>query len=814
LNFKQYIHSLIILALIFSAEWIFAQAPKSLYVAKRVNQAPDIDGFIGEEVWEKADVDTLNEQYAPYNGKDATKRTEFRILYDNKALYIAAFLFDNPDSIRSSLGRRDDALDMNADQFIIDIGPYDDGINSFSFMVSSSGVQSDYKNYYDTKDLSWDAVWKSRTRILERGWSVEIKIPYSAIRFSQNMFQVWSLNIFRLIKRKEETISWNYVDREIVGLINQSGQLIGIENIKAPLRLSLSPWASTNVEKEPDLEEWKNYYKAGVDLKYGINQSFTLDASILPDYSQVVYDDVILNLSPFETKYEEHRQFYSDGAEFFSKANVFYSRRIAAVPDKYSTVYQELDSNEIIYDNDEKLDIINAIKLTGRTSKKIGFGIVNAMTKPAYALLKDTTTGLERRVGTQNFTNYNVIAFDKTLKNNSFVSLINTNFANNDFKYISNVTGTEFKFSNRENSYAVSGIGAISQLFDTINGIELGFKSNFYIDKTSGKFQFHLGNEIINESYDQNKMGYLPLSNEISSFSKFDYNIYQPFWKFLSLKNSIEFRYSSLFEPGSFTDFKISANSEALFSNQFNLNISGFWRPYGNHDYYEAREPGQVFIKAPSYSAFCKIITDPRKMLSFSVFYKYWGNAANIGMVWHTLGFSPHIRIQSRFQLGLDLFFDKFNNSIGHVYTINDTIYMGKRNLKTYSNTLSIIYSFTNKAWLSLKVRHYWSSAIYNKYYTLNESGKLVPIDSPPYDSDIDFQMLNLDFAIKWEFAPGSQLSIGWKNLFSHEGLKTGNDYFLTADKMLESPKYNSFSIRLLYYFDFLSIKKNGNADL
>ncbi len=794
-------------------DMLYSQAPKNLYVAKRVFESPDIDGFIGEDIWNMADIDSLSVQYAPYNGKKPSKKTEFRILYDDKALYIAAYLYDNPDSIRSGLGRRDDAFDMNADQFIVDIGPYDDGINSFSFMVSSSGVQSDFKNYYDTRDLSWDAVWKSRTRILDRGWVVEIRIPYSAIRFSKNIFQVWSLNIFRLIKRKEETCSWNFVDREISGVINQSGQLIGIENIKAPLRLSLSPWASTNTERGPALNKWQQNYNAGIDLKYGINQAFTLDASLFPDFSQVEYDDVVLNLSPIETKYDEHRQFFNDGAEMFSKANIFYSRRIALIPEKYLSIAGGLQKNEIIIENPAQLDIINAIKLTGRTSQKLGLGFVNTMSKPGFATFKDTLTGLQRQVETQSFTNYNVFALDKSLQNNSFISIINTNLSRDNMKYVSNVTGTEFKFSNDGNSYAISGIGALSQLFDTINGIELGFKSNFYIDKTSGKFLFRLGNEIISENYNQNDMGYLPWVNEISSFSKFEYNIYQPFWEILSWKNYIEARYTSLYKPQSFVDFKTSINTEILFSNQFNLIIYGFWRPKGNHDYYEAREPGQVFIKAPSYSGFVKINTDPRKMLSASVFYRYWGNTAKIGMVWNTIGVSPYLRIQSRFQVGLDLFYDKFNNSIGHVYTINDSIYMGKRDLQSYSNTLTIIYSFTNKAWLNLKVRHYWSTAVHNKYYLLNNEGKLESSDKIPYNADIDFQMLNLDFAIKWEFAPGSQLSIGWKNLFSKKGIPSTNDYFSTIDNMLESPNYNSFSIRLLYYFDFLYLKKNESTN-
>lgn len=804
-------HIILFIALFVSAFEAFSQAPKNLYVAKRTIEAPDIDGFIGEDVWDFAEIDSISVQYTPYNKKKASQRTVFRILYDDKALYIAAILYDNPDSILSGLGRRDDAFDINADQFIIDIGPYNDGINSFSFMVSSSGVQSDYKNYFNTRDLSWDAVWKSKTRILERGWVVEMKIPYTSIRFSKNIFQVWSLNLFRLIKRKEEMSSWNFIDRDIAGTTNQAGELIGIENIKAPIRLSVTPSVGAYIEKEPNDEKWNNYFRAGIDLKYGINQAFTLDASILPDFGQSPYDDIVLNVSPYETYYPERRQFFNDGAEMFSTADIFYSRRIGIFPENYSGYVDSLGNNEMLKDQPGIFDIINAIKLTGRNSKKFGLGIVNAMSKPSYTVIRDTVNGQEREIQTQSFTNYNVFAIDKTLKNNSFISIINTNLTRDEMKYIANVTAAEFKFSNRHNSFALLGNVALSQIIDTINGTQTGFRTNLYFDKTSGKFQFRIGNEIISSDYDQNDMGYLPYVNEISSFSRFDYNNYDPFWEILSWKNSLEFRYGSLYNPQSFTDFKISLNSEVLFSNQFSFSVGGYWRPLGNHDYYDAREPGRAFIKAQSYSSFLSLQTDSRKFFSMSIIHKYWSNVTALSMIWNTFGISPHFRIQSRFQLGLDLFYDKFKNSIGYVYNVNDSIYMGKRHLETFSNTLSILYSFTNKAWLNLKVRHYWSTDIHNKYYTLNQSGKLDAADVYPYNADKGFQMLNLDLSVKWEFSPGSQLSVVWKNLFSRSTLPDSDDYFKTFDIMMNEPHYNNFSIRFLYYLDFIYLKGNGN---
>jgi hypothetical protein len=812
LGIRGHIFILLLAALFVDAYHGYAQKAKSLYEAKRIYEAPDIDGFIGEEVWDIADVDSVDRQYTPYNDKKCSKKTKFRILYDDKAIYIAALLYDNPDSILSGLGRRDDAFEMNADQFIVEIGPYNDGINSFSFMVSSSGVQSDFKSYLNTKDLNWDAVWKSKTRIIDRGWVVEMKIPHSAIYFSKKPFQVWSLNVYRVIKRKEEISSWNYIDREIEGTTNQAGEMIGISYIKPPLRMSVSPWLCEYLNKETAKPAWDSKLKAGVGLKYGINQSFTLDLSLWPDFGQVQYDDLVLNLSPFETKYPEQRPFFDDCEELFSRADLFYSRRVGFIPEKQDKMSGYLKENEIICNAPRELDISNALRLTGRTIKKMGIGIMNAMSKPGLAILTDTLSGNSRTVENQSFTNYNVLSLDKTLENNSFISFVNTNLIKDNSKYISNISGTEFRFSNREMSYSLSGMAALSQLYDTVNGTELGFKSSLYFDKTSGKFQFKIGNEMISKSYNQNDMGYLPYFNEVSSFSRFNYNIYEPFWYILSLKNQLEIRYSNLFSNGAFSDAKISLLSDIVLNNHYWFNISGFWRPFGNHDYYEAREFGKVFKKVPSYSANIKLQTDSRKVFYLNLYYKYWGNSSSIKMVEHSIGLNPHLRVQSRLQLGFDILLNTFTNSIGFVDSYHDSIFMGQRDIKTISNTVNFIFSFTNKAWINLKVRHYWSKVLYEKYYTLNDNGKLSTFETYPANENQDFEMLNLDCAFKWEFAPGSQISIVWKNMFKNSNKLQSIKYSESLQNMLDSPHYNSLSINFLYYFDFIYLKKNGNS--
>jgi len=426
---------------------VFSQVQRKLYVAKKIDRSPTIDGYLSEDVWNSALTDTSFYQHSPFNGSKPAEITQFRILYDDKALYIGAIMYDNrPDSIIKGLGRRDDGLELNADQFLIDIGPYDDGINSFSFMVSSSGVQTDIKNYYESQDKSWDAVWKSKTRVTPVGWVIEIKIPYSAIHFAKRPVQVWSLNVLRVLKRREETDSWNFINRDIKGTINQSGQLIGLKDIKPPLRLSLIPFITGYLDYNPEEKHWSKRIKAGLDLKYGINQSFTLNATVYPDYGQLEFDDKILNLSAFETKFEEKRPFFSEGIELFSKSNIFYTRRIGYKPENNNQISDSLEENEHILENLLNTDLLNAIKISGRTSQKLGLGVLNAITLPVNVSILDTVTGKQHYIEKQYYKNYNVFALDKSLPNNSFLSVVNTNMVHYQRDYMANVTGTEFKF--------------------------------------------------------------------------------------------------------------------------------------------------------------------------------------------------------------------------------------------------------------------------------------------------------------------------------------------------------------------------------
>ena len=324
----------------------FPQAEKKQVVAVPANISPKIDGILDEPMWKTAPKAINFIQRQPYNGNGATFATEVRFAYDNTGLYVGATMYDpHPDSIPSQLGLRD-ASGLNADNFIFIVSPFNDGLNAFCFMVYISDVQTDFKLAGEgNDDYTWDAVWLSKARRNEQGWVVEMKIPYSAIRFPLKPVQEWGINCQREIRRYRELDTWNLVDSKVSGYVNQCGLLEGVKEISPPLRLSVSPYVSGYLQNSPGEKTYDLTYNYGADLKYGINQSFTLDMTLIPDFGQVRSDDKIYNFSPFEIRYDERRQFFTEGTELFNKGGVFYSRRIGSVPKGNWLVAGQLENN-------------------------------------------------------------------------------------------------------------------------------------------------------------------------------------------------------------------------------------------------------------------------------------------------------------------------------------------------------------------------------------------------------------------------------------------------------------------------------------
>nr|MBS0036693.1 carbohydrate binding family 9 domain-containing protein [Saprospiraceae bacterium] len=300
--------------LVATAGVVYGQSQEKELSAQRIGAEIEIDGNLFEAGWAKAEPATDFIQQDPYPGAEASLPTEVRVLYDDNAIYIGVRLYDPvPESILRELSERN--VIGNADHFEVIIDPYRDGINGYSFAVTSSGVQRDARMYGDRKDAAWDAVWESAVVIDSLGWTVEMRIPYSAIRFPKIHSQQWGVNFGRNIRQTREQSWWNEIDPSLDGVLQQSGMLTDLINIEPPVRLSLYPFLAVSKDYTDFVDENPWGVSGGLDLKYGISQAFTLDVTLIPDFSQALSDRDVLNLSPFEVVFDENRQFFTEGME-------------------------------------------------------------------------------------------------------------------------------------------------------------------------------------------------------------------------------------------------------------------------------------------------------------------------------------------------------------------------------------------------------------------------------------------------------------------------------------------------------------------
>jgi Domain of unknown function (DUF5916)/Carbohydrate family 9 binding domain-like len=353
--------------------------------ATRTTQSIRVDGSLDDAAWQAATPITAFRQLDPQEGQPATERTEIRVLYDDVALYIGARLYDR-QPVRSRLGRRD--MNMSASDWLtVILDTNHDHRTAVGFEVNPSGVRRDQTRSQDNEDDTWDPVWEAETAVTDSGWVAEIRIPFSQMRFSGAPVQTWGLQVERQIARNQEFSVWSFTPREQPGGIPRFGHLAGLERIPTGKRLEVMPYAvsrAENVERgaNPFREDREYGIDAGVDLKYRLTSNLTLDATVNPDFGQVEVDPAVVNLTAFETQFEERRPFFVEGAEIFRFGGdgtnlAFYSRRIGRQPTLVPP-YPERDVPDATR-------ILGAVKLSGRTQAGWSVGVLDAVTREETA---------------------------------------------------------------------------------------------------------------------------------------------------------------------------------------------------------------------------------------------------------------------------------------------------------------------------------------------------------------------------------------------------------------------------------------------
>lgn len=791
-----------------------AYAQKKEATAVRTYTAPKIDGFLNEACWELAPVITGFTQRQIHTGQPATQHTEVKVLYDDVALYVGAILYDvSNDSILREVGERD-LPNTNSDQFGIYLDTYFDAINAFGFIVNAAGVQTDIRYSPNGEDYLWNAVWDSEVKIQDNNWYVEIKIPFSAIRFSDLPKQKWGVNFMRGIRRHREISYWNFVDPANEGFVNQFGILNGIENIVSPLRLSFTPYVSYYADHYKTLNgtSINSTFNLGTDLKYGLNESFTLDMTLVPDFGQVQSDNLVLNLSPFEVQFNDFRPFFTEGTELFNRGGLFYSRRVGGTPKKYYSVFNEINENETVINNPSTSQLINASKISGRTAKGLGLGIFNATTGKTFATVENTE-GEQRKILTDPLTNYNVFVLDQSFKNNSYFSIINTNVMRQGSFYDANVSATQFKIADATNSFAFTGFGAVSQIYTPQLPVELGHNLRLNAGKISGKNQYGVSIRQLSDQYNPRDLGFLLNNNTTDYEAYYSYNIFRPFWKLNNIFNTLRLTYSRLYLPNRFQNLTINFNSNTTITRYFfSMGLSANARPVESFDFFEPRIAGRFFIVPKYIGAGYWYSSDYRKKLALDGSFNYRSYSRNKRNDF-SYRIAPRIRASDKILI-IHEFFEEFKtNDEGVALTVNgkiilnnDTSIFGIRNVHTVSNTFNIRYSMTNRMALTFRLRHYWSNAVYKEFKKLGDDGYLHDTDYSG-NSNLNFNAFTIDMVYVWNFTPGSEMRIVWKNTITDLSQLTGYSYFENLENTIEGPQLNSISIKVLYFLDYLMLK-------
>jgi len=589
------------------------------YTTDRTPTPPRIDGLLDDAVWDRVDWGTGFQQREPEEGAPPTGETAFKILYDDTNLYLAFRAYDpEPEKVSSVLGRRDD---FPGDWVEINIDSYHDHRTAFSFTASLSGTQGDefVSEDGDDWDGNWDPVWEHAAGPDDQGWVAEARIPLSQLRYGPKDEHVWGIQVQRRIYRHEERSVWQPIPKDGDGWVSRFGELRGIRGIPAQRQIEILPYALAQGESfeevpgDPFATGSSGKVSGGLDGKFGVTSDLTLDLTVNPDFGQVEADPSEVNLTAFETFFDEKRPFFIEGANIFefriapsvafgthTGDRLFYSRRIGRQPQYRADWYE----NGYV-DQPEYTSIVGAMKLTGKTQSGLSIGVLESVTARELAAVE--LDGVRRDVTAEPASNYFVGRLQKDYRKGDtriggMVTAANRRIddAEVDFLHGSAYAGgVDFFHYVGDRAYYL----ALNVLGSRVNGSEeailrtqtapqryyqrpdgeqsvdstrtslSGHSGSLRIGKSSGKLNFDGGVAWRSPGFEINDLGFLRNADEINQFSWVGYSLRNPFWVFrrmaFNANQWLDFVYA-----GENTYQAFNFNTNATFRNNWNYYFS------------------------------------------------------------------------------------------------------------------------------------------------------------------------------------------------------------------------------------------------
>jgi len=673
--------SLLACFMLLCAVHLAAQAPPPAEIVKKKyftqptgGQTIQFDGVLDDPIWNTVEWGGDFIEYQPDENTPPSHPSQFKILYDDKYLYIGARAYDSsPDSIVRRMSRRDE---FPGDWIEINIDSYHDLRTAFSFTFSVSGVRGDELisnngNYWDT---SWNPIWEGKSHMDSLGWTAEIKIPFSQLRYGNQAEPVWGIQVQRLVFRKEERSTWQYIPQNSGGWVSFFGELHGLRNLPDNKQVELAPYVVARTEHfeaqegNPFADGSRNGLNVGLDGKVAVTRDLILDFTINPDFGQVEADPGAVRLDGYEIFFQERRPFFVESNNLFdyqltgSQAGgdydsdlLFYSRRIGGAPHGFPN----LADGEFL-DMPQQTSILGAAKFSGKTSKGLSLGILESVTQQENAtidrngerreeLVEPTTNYFIGRV-MQDFQEGNTIIGgvftavnrDKGLpfvhRNAYSGGLDFQHFWKNRWWFVGGnvifsrvegspeailATQTEFvHYFQRPNAPHLSVDSTRTSLAGAGGTFKIG-KFGGKPDKRGGVFKFETGLTFRTPGLELNDVGFLLAADEINHFTWAGYNIQKPFSVFRTLR--VNYNHWARWDfGGQFLYSAFNTNAHAYFKNQWGIGGGVTWNPYDISN--NALRGGSSLRRPPGMGTNFYVETDRRKKISFNAnsFYA-WG---------------------------------------------------------------------------------------------------------------------------------------------------------------------------------------------
>ncbi len=797
-------------------------AQTKTYDIKKTSEKIRIDGILSENAWAQAQQASGFVQWIPDPMQPATKKTVVRLLYDERAIYVSAILYQEKGTIRKQLTPRDEIGNANADIFGVYFDTYNDKQNGFAFKVTAAGSKQEERlingGGEGTGDESWDAVWTSKVRNTDTAWIVEMQIPFQAVRFPKHKIQDWGLQFIRQYRSRRERSFWNPVNPRETGFLAQAGKLQGIRDVEPPIRLIFFPYVSTGFQQKPieggGVEnQWLR--SGGMDVKYGINEAFTFDMTLIPDFSQVISDQIIRNVSAFEQQLNENRPFFTEGVELFNKQGLFYSRRVGRTPGGYNRIRDKYSDNSLydIQKNPNVTPLYNSFKVSGRTEKKLGIGLFNALAAPVKATVLDKTANTEIKEETEPLTNYSVFVLDQGLRGQSFVNFTNTNVTRNGLARDANVSALEVKWFSRENRYVYRFNHATS----TNTEGTAGTKWIGRFEKISGKIRATQHLRYLSPKYDQTDLGLQFDRNDVYSFSQFRYFENKPKAKHLQLYNIYLYNILSYnAQPFSFRRWEVSATYFMLLKNFWDISFTIENTPNAPINFYQLASWGERIKEFPYLFGRVNGSTDSRKKLFWYWDYGFGRSTIAPNPDYLTLTNTLRYRFNDHLEVSTTYNYKDNQSNVGYSFyesTIGRPI-VAFRNILEQTAQINLAYNFSPKLNLTGRFRHYNSKIRNKSLHTTSPNGEW---QANVYQGAIasnyneNYNLQNIDVFLNWIYAPGSRMILSYKQWLNDAyvlNTRQENSFSNNLFQVIEQPKAFEISLRFIYYLDYNEMKQ------